>query len=77
VNKARWSPSESIFAKRSGKETEVDLHSGLYDISIDHWQLIKGIEEKPGHGKYSGDLGHHCSDSDTFEWDVNDATHLI
>jgi hypothetical protein len=77
VSQARWSPLESIPARRNGKETEIELASGLYDVAIERWKLVKELEDRPGYGNYSGDLGPHCSDSDTFTWDVNDATHMI
>lgn len=64
-------------ARRNGKETEIELASGLYDVAIERWKLVKELEDRPGYGRYSGDLGPYCSDSDTFTWDVNDATHMI
>lgn len=50
------------------------LDAGLYDFEIGKWQLVKEIEDIPGYGAYTGDVGPYCSDPDTFSWDVNDAT---
>lgn len=71
LNEARWSHAESISLGdvNGGRDVEVELATGVYDIVIDRWQLIKEIPDKA--------LTNYCSDPDTFTWDVNDATHLI
>jgi hypothetical protein len=75
VSQAKWSPSKLIHFKQNGNDTEVDLDSGLYDVIIDHWQLLKETEDMGIH-KMS-QVGSQCSDSSTFMWEKNDATHLI
>ena len=78
LSQTQWSRSEPIIAGNSGgKDVELALEPGLYDIIMDQWRLVKEIEDSPGYGAYEGELGPYCSDPDTFSWDVNDATHLI
>jgi hypothetical protein len=79
LSKTQWSSSKPIlFGDSDGAmEIELALDAGLYDFVIDKWQLVKEIEDMPGYGAYTGDVGSYCSDPDTFSWDVNDATHII
>lgn len=64
---------------------EVILAPGLYDVVVNDWKLEP--EVKPtgqdwrigDRHEYSTaeDLGPYCSDSDSFDWNVDDASHLI
>ena len=64
---------------------EVILAPGLYDVVVDNWQLkpeVKGNKKEWRIGdrkEYytSDDLGPYCADSDSFDWDIGDASHLI
>ena len=56
--------------------TSVSLEAGLFELSLDRWELENDV---PTHGyeDYRGELGDFCSDPATFNWDINDAEHLI
>lgn len=65
---------------------EVTLTPGLYDVVVDNWQLKPEVTKETekdwriGDRKEyytSEDLGPYCADSDSFDWDISDATHLI
>ena len=64
---------------------EVILTPGLYDVVVNNWQLtpeVKGANQDWRIGdrqEYSKaeDLGPYCADSDSFDWDIGDASHLI
>ena len=65
---------------RDGKDK--NLHPGLYEIVFDKWQLEPEVEGTGRIGNIpeyynSDDIGPYCEDSSTFEWDINDATHII
>lgn len=64
-----WSLPESIPLERH-KDTELSLYPGLYDLVIDKWKLTND-----GTNKTDSEL--YCSDSSTFLWDIDDATHII
>jgi hypothetical protein len=58
------------------------LGPGLYQVIISGWQLEKEAESEDRIGAFShyfqmDDVGPYCSDPDTFEWDIDDATHII
>jgi len=77
VSQTQWSRDETVAAGSGGREVEVELDPGLYEVVVGQWQLMKEIEDRPGYHAFSGDLGPYCSDPDTYSWDVSDATHLI
>ena len=64
---------------------EVILAPGLYDVVINDWKLepeVKAMDQgwRIGDRKeyyLSEDLGPYCSDSDSFDWKIDDASHLI
>ena len=66
---------------RKGKDRT--LLAGLYDIIIDNWQLEPEVEGlgrmgyMPGYAHPKFDAGPWCKDESTFEWDLDDATHII
>jgi hypothetical protein len=78
----KWSSSETI-AGSSTNGIEVPVGPGLYDITIEKWQLKPEVESDNGRigalPQYyeSDDVGPYCADLDTFDWDVEDASHLI
>ena len=59
------------------------LRPRLYDFIIEKWQLTPEVESDNGRiGSLplyyeSEDVGPYCADNETFDWDVEDATHLI
>lgn len=81
---ASWSSPETI-AGTSSNGVELDLGAGLYDVVINDWQLkpeAKGNKQGWRIGSLkefyeNADLGPYCADTDTHEWSVDDATHLI
>jgi len=77
LEETQWSHSKAVAVGNGGKEIEVDLDPGFYDVLMDQWKLTQEIEDKPGYSAFSGDLGSYCSDPDTYSWKVTDATHLI
>ena len=67
---------------QEGKETE--LSTGLYEIIITNWKLEQEVEGTGRIGNIpeyfnldANKLGPYCQDSSTFDWDINDATHII
>mmetsp|Transcript_26189 Transcript_26189/g.54178 ORF Transcript_26189/g.54178 Transcript_26189/m.54178 type:complete len:340 (+) Transcript_26189:3427-4446(+) len=62
---------------------EVPLVAGLYDILVSNWQLRPEVATSNGRiGSIpdyfkSEDVGPYCADSDTFDWNIEDASHLI
>ena len=62
----------------------MELSQGLYDVMIDEWQLkpeVKGTEKwriaSVSELLKSEDTGPYCSDLDTFDWNIGDASYLI
>jgi len=59
------------------------LSTGFYDIIINNWQLEQEVEgtgrlgNLPEYSKASYDGGPYCNDSSAFEWNIDDATHII
>jgi len=83
LDETAWSSTETL-AGSSDNGSEIELSPGLYDVMVDEWQLkpeVKGTKDwriasiKEFYG--SEDIGPYCSDTDTFEWNVEDASHLI
>ncbi|EED93166.1 predicted protein [Thalassiosira pseudonana CCMP1335] len=82
LGSVEWSSPETVSGV-SANGIEVPLGPGLYDVLIDKWQL------KPEVKKYEGrigdipdyynseDVGPYCADSDTLDWNIEDATYLI
>jgi len=78
-----WS-SPTILAGNADNGLEVELGPGLYDVMVDKWQLkpeVKGTSDwRIGSMEdfyTSEDIGPYCSDLDTFDWNIGDASHLI
>ena len=77
----KWSSGTDTSRLVSQRIDEL-LGPGLYDILISDWQLEPEVEGTGRLGNlpeyYKKDnLGPYCSDSSTFEWDIEDATHII
>ena len=74
VQQSTWKRFKKVSPTPKGNS--VTLGAGLFEVSLDHWELE---EDVPDHGYegYRGELGHFCSDPTTFDWDINDAEHLI
>merc|ERR1712194_725571 len=59
------------------------LRTGFYDIIINNWLLrpeVEGLGRLGSIPEYTGlsyDAGPYCKDNSTFEWQVDDATHII
>ncbi len=58
--------------------------SGIYDVLVDDWELgpanIMGkgrVGNIPEYTRNSFDIGPYCKDEATWNWDPNDATHMI
>jgi hypothetical protein len=74
----QWEQEEYI----EGSSEDCQLGPGLYQVIISGWQLEKEAESEDRIGQFSqyfqmDDVGPYCSDPDTFEWDIDDATHII
>ena len=59
------------------------LRTGFYDIIINNWLLRPEVEGSgrlgsiPQYTRSGYDAGPYCKDNSTFEWQVDDATHII
>ncbi len=82
LDDATWSEAKTV-AGISTHGIEVPLGSGLYDILVPNWQLRPEVSTSNGRiGSIpdyykSKDVGPYCADSDTFDWNIDDASHLI
>lgn len=82
LDKVAWSPSEEMKGSNS-QGTELPLMPGLYEITVHNWQLKPEVQSSNGRigslPQYyeADDVGPYCADVDTFEWDIEDAVHLI
>jgi hypothetical protein len=64
---------------------EVILAPGLYDVVVNDWQLTPEVKQTNQEWRIGDrkeyyeleDLGPYCSDSDSFDWNIGDASHLI
>ena len=81
LDSTKWSneiDATRIFSQRSDEY----IVPGLYEILISNWQLEKEIEGTGRIGNlpeyYNSDnLGPYCNDRSTYEWNIDDATHII
>eukprot|EP00986_Skeletonema_menzelii_P013396 scaffold7734_cov145-Skeletonema_menzelii.AAC.4 len=81
LNDISWSRSRDITQTFTEGIDEV-IAPGLYEVTIGHWQLEKEVESAEGR---TGNLyeyvkkngSPYCRDENSFEWDINDATHII
>ena len=68
-----------LFSFSIADSKDRQLKSGFYEVIIDRWQL----EREPESDSRKGNFSHYydtmeCkSDPDSFEWDINDAYHMI
>ena len=79
---AKWSAERQI-AGANDRGIEIPLKPGLYEIVIPEWQLKPEVQSNNGRigslPQYyeAEDVGPYCADTETFEWDIEDAVHLI
>lgn len=82
LNDVEWSPEEEIVVTHSNG-VEIPLKPGMYYIVVNEWQLKPEVESNNGRigslPQYfeAEDVGPYCADTDTFEWNIDDAIHLI
>mmetsp|Transcript_18521 Transcript_18521/g.40075 ORF Transcript_18521/g.40075 Transcript_18521/m.40075 type:complete len:1112 (-) Transcript_18521:1970-5305(-) len=81
LDDASWSRETEITHVMSQRRDK-ELSPGLYDITISNWQLEKEVEGTGRIGNLpeyykSDDLAPYCSDATTFEWNIDDASHII
>eukprot|EP00970_Alexandrium_tamarense_P001360 scaffold145_cov195-Alexandrium_tamarense.AAC.4 len=81
LDDASWSKETEITHVMSQRRDK-ELSPGLYDITISNWQLEKEVEGTGRIGNLpeyykSDDLAPYCSDATTFEWNIDDASHII
>ena len=83
LDSVKWSPPETVKPLPSNG-LEMELSQGLYDVIIDKWQLkpeIKGTKSwriaSVARFLEEEDTGPYCSDTDTFDWNIEDASYLI
>ena len=81
LDHTEWGDEEDITKPFSQRE-DVPVGPGLYEIVFLDWQLEKEVEGTGRIGNIpeyykSEDLGPYCKDESTFEWDLDDATHII
>mmetsp|Transcript_40975 Transcript_40975/g.72060 ORF Transcript_40975/g.72060 Transcript_40975/m.72060 type:complete len:1376 (-) Transcript_40975:70-4197(-) len=81
LDKTKWDNGMDITSAFSQK-TDMPIAPGLYEILFTNWPLEKEIEGTGRIGNIpeyynSNDLGPYCKDSSTFEWDIDDGTHII
>lgn len=80
--KVQWSHTTPIDGTASNG-IEIPLLPGLYEVVINEWQLKP--EEVSDDGRIGSlpqyyeaeDVGPYCADTETFDWNVEDAVHLI
>ena len=77
-----WSATNGITG-RMKERTDEYLPPGLYEVIINNWQLEKEVEGSgrigniPEYFNAEGDISPYCSDKSDFEWNIEDATHII
>jgi len=78
-----WSSPETVTGG-SDNGLEVELGPGLYDVMVDKWQLkaeVKGTKDwriaSIKQFYELEDIGPYCSDLDTFDWNIGDASYII
>ena len=77
VEPTSWQDYRSV--KPSYKQlgsSSTSLPPGLYEITMDGWVLQNDVP-KYGYWNYLGTLGPYCSDGSTFDWNIDDAEHII
>ncbi|KAL9187924.1 hypothetical protein ACHAXT_006302 [Thalassiosira profunda] len=78
---AQWSGRADATHQVRGKDRV--FPPGLYDILFENWPLEKEVEGTgrlgniPAYFKPGYDAGPYCEDSTTFDWHIDDATHII
>jgi hypothetical protein len=81
LNNISWSNSRDI-TQTFTQGNDEHVAPGFYELIISNWQLEKEVE---GTGGRTGNLfeyvkknaSPYCNDESSFEWDINDAHHLI
>ena len=79
---AQWSGHEEI-THDIFERNDTLLSTGIYDVIIDNWQLESEVDGKgrlgniPEYTRKSYNVGPYCEDVDSWEWDPDDATHII
>ena len=76
-----WSRSKNI-TQTFTEGIDENIAPGLYEVVISKWQLEEEVESTDGR---TGNLyeyvkkngSPYCRDESSFEWDINDATHII
>ena len=79
INMNTWSEGGTIPTpeKENLPYWEFQLESGMYDIVLDNYKFEEELPDTPGYEKYDGDMGGLCAEERTFEWSIDDATHII
>ena len=77
----KWEPKMDVACPLS-HGIDVPLAPGVHEILFTNWQLEKEVEGTGRLGNIpeyfnSDDLGPYCKDSSTYEWNIDDATHII
>ncbi|KAL7579512.1 hypothetical protein ACA910_007889 [Epithemia clementina (nom. ined.)] len=74
TTEASWQTMAIIAADSKGNVPQ--LNAGFFQVTMNQWQLHN---DTPVHGyeSFNGDPGPFCSDPTTFDWDINDAEHLV
>ncbi len=81
LDKTEWSEETNATEHMAYKHLK-HLQPGFYEVMITNWQLEKEVEGNgrigniPEYFKAVGDLGH-CKEESDFDWDIEDATHII
>jgi len=77
-----WELDEHIISNIETSPKDRPLRPGLYQVIISGWQLEREAESVSRLGDFPkyylmDDVGSDCSNPDTFEWDIDDASHII
>jgi hypothetical protein len=78
----KWSAEMNI-PKTDDHGIEIPLKPGLYEMIIPEWQLKPEVQSNNGRigslPQYyeAEDVGPYCADTETFDWSIDDAVHLI
>ncbi|KAL7554634.1 hypothetical protein ACHAWF_018136 [Thalassiosira exigua] len=91
LDRLKWGKEQDVttLSQKTHKQLAPGLHedillpTGLYEVVISNYQLEKEVE---GTGRLGNipeyfdpgyDAGPYCKEKSTFEWDIDDATHII
>ena len=83
LDATQWGNEEDITGSLTDPK-DVPIKAGLYEIVIEHYQLEKEVEGTGRIGNIpeyyerdADEMGPFCKDESAYEWQIDDATHII